>query len=102
MSAESEKLAGIIGGKLITRASMTETADAVLAAGWRPPAVTIKTEMGLQALVDGIVLLDADGDVYRKNTTLDHDGTPIAVFWQAGPQGRFRTVALPATVLYEP
>jgi hypothetical protein len=77
-------------------------ADAVLAAGWRPPAVTIKTEMGLQALVDGIVLLDADGDVYRKNTTLDHDGTPIAVFWQAGPQGRFRTVALPATVLYEP
>jgi hypothetical protein len=38
-NTEREELARIIGGKLITRSSMTETAGSVIAAGYRRPKV---------------------------------------------------------------
>lgn len=65
MSAR-EELARIIGGKLITRSSMTETADAILAAGWRPPARTVTTKEELEALPDGSIIGDSAGDVAEK------------------------------------
>jgi hypothetical protein len=71
-------------------------ADAMLAEGYRKH-VTIQSEMGLQALTLGCTVRDADGDVYRSGI---NDGR--TAWWQAGPQGMFRTVALPAVVLHEP
>ncbi|WNM64523.1 hypothetical protein SEA_MIDNIGHTRAIN_36 [Arthrobacter phage MidnightRain] len=54
MSAR-EELAGIIGGKLIMRSSMTETAEAVLAAGYRKPQ-QVTTVEELEALPAGTLL----------------------------------------------
>ena len=71
-------------------------ADAVIADGWTKTR-RITTAEELDALAFASVVLDDDGDVYRSG--INNGET---AWWQAGPQGMFRTVALPATVLWEP
>ncbi|QWY84252.1 hypothetical protein QEO77_gp51 [Arthrobacter phage Zaheer] len=95
MSAR-EELAGIIGGKLIMRSSMTETADAVIAAGYRKPR-TITTREELDALPSGSVVVLADGEpnVLHDNGWVLPNGPGGYTSW-AVAQG------LPAEVVYEP
>lgn len=89
MSAR-EELAGIIGGKLIMRSSMTETADAILAAGYRKPR-TITTAKELDALPEGSIVA---GDWATYQLVL---GSWVTL----GGPGTVQPT-LPATVLHEP
>jgi len=108
MSAR-EELARIIGGKLITRASMTETADAVLAAGYRKrrtittpeeirdlPALTIVVfdDMANGGLLQTYVVPD-DGTVMFK------DRYPFHLMTFAGDYIDSEDMPLPLTVVYE-
>ena len=102
--SEREKLAGIIGGKLITRSSMTETADAILAAGYRRTRV-VTTVAELDALPVGAIVL------HRGRSWQRYEPRSIGLYtyhvWQC-PDGGFVDSAeggrliLPATVLHEP
>lgn len=80
----------------IDRAYAHTIADGLLADGWTKTR-RITTAEELDALAFASVVLDDDGDVYRSG--INNGET---AWWQAGPQGMFRTVALPATVLWEP
>lgn len=70
-----------------------DLADAIIAAGWRPPSRTVSTVKELEALPVGTVV-SADGDVWQKRRQA---GT-----WMS-PGGR-RTLVLslaPFTVIHE-
>lgn len=73
-----------------------DVADGLLADGYRKPR-RVTTEEGLAALPFGSAVLDNVGDIYRSGISNGQ-----TAWWQAGPQGLFRTVALPATVLHDP
>lgn len=95
MSARDE-LAGIIGGKLITRSSMAETAEAVLAAGYRKPRIlTLREE--LDALPSGSVILGSDGEpnVLHDNGWVLPGGDGGYTSWAVAQN-------LPVSVLHEP
>lgn len=65
-------------------------------------ARTVTTVEELEALPLDSVVLDSyreHGDVYRISETHDESGFH-RVYDQVGPQGRFRAIALPATVLH--
>jgi len=97
---ERDELAGIVRGKtccsgLCAESQSEQTADAILAAGYRKPR-TISTIEELDALPIGAVVLDSIGD-------------PWAVAWDAGgfrryrnPNGAVNFANLPATVLHSP
>ena len=68
-------------------------ADAIVNAGWRPPARTVTTVEELDALAKGTVVLDAHGRMFQK----------LLFGWEAsGYVGHFDECARPATVLWEP
>ncbi|MEU2013074.1 hypothetical protein [Nocardia sp. NPDC019302] len=115
-SAESRPGSGIVSNE-------HEVAEAILAAGWRPPAQVIETAEELdalqsaQGLVDdercghvasAAVIRDADGDVYARDVdnVLDEirEGRH-AGWWQIGT-GRddidSSTLTYPVTVLWAP
>ena len=66
-------------------------ADAIIAAGWRPPVRVVTTVEELDALPEGSVIMEDGGRAYLK--------TGLGV-WE--PDGPTWTLDLPATVLYEP
>lgn len=70
-------------------------ADGLIAAGYHRHR-TITTVEELDALAFGSVVLDADGETYRSGIS-----NGATAWWQAGPQGMFRTVALPATLIHD-
>lgn len=69
------------------------TAAAILAAGWRPPARTITTVEEAEALPEGTVVLDSEGAALAERVG--------CLWWYTDPYGP-GSLALPATVLYEP
>ena len=69
-----------------------DAADAILEAGWRPPARTVTTVEELDALPEGTMIRDSEGTVAEN-----WDGT-----WYVTGAGRYWNEDLPATVLYEP
>jgi hypothetical protein len=69
-------------------------ADAVIAAGWRPPPMVITDPAGLDEAPDGTAILDAVGDL-RQLTGYRWVGT-----WPGASQST--QVPLPATVLHRP
>ena len=71
-----------------------QMADAILAAGWRPPARTVTTEEELDALPEGTVVRDHDGAVAEN--------WDCTWFSTDGYRYLHETSAFPATVLYEP
>lgn len=103
MSTELDELAYIIGGKLITRSSMIETADAIRAAAYRKPR-TITTTAELDALPVGSVVL-------HHGRAFQHYPAYPAPFdeyqkWKCADGGFVRStkdgsMILPATVLHE-
>lgn len=74
-------------------ARTTILADAILDAGWRPPARTVTTVEELDALADGTVVRDSEGTVAERVDWL---------WFYIDPYGPASLVALPTTVLYEP
>lgn len=97
-SAQSRE-ASLMDWKMLSTASTAyahNIADGLLADGWTKTR-RITTAEELDALAFASVVLDDDGDVYRSG--INNGET---AWWLAGPQGMFRTVALPATVLWEP
>lgn len=93
MSARDE-LAYIIGGKLITRSSVIETADAVRAAGYRRPR-TITTEEERQALPDLAVVRTAAG-------TIACVFGGAANFFGTELTAPISVLALPIVILFDP
>lgn len=83
-----------------------DVADAIIRAGWRPPARTITTLEELDALVDGAYVKDANCWTWIICQSLDPDNAqdPTAHPWAygLGVSGPTSLVALPATVLWEP
>ena len=73
-----------------------DVADAILAAGFRPPARTVTTVEELDALEDGAVVLDAEDYVTRVL-----DGEFCLVGWTVEAFSS-EEIAIPATVVYEP
>lgn len=71
-----------------------DVADAILKAGFRPPARTVTTVEELDALAEGTVIRDSEGTVAENG-----DGA-----WHSTDGDRYwhEILALPATVLYEP
>ena len=65
-------------------------ADAIIAAGWRPPVRVVTTVEELDALPEGSVIMEDGGRAYLK--------TGLGV-WE--PDGPTWTLDLPATVLWE-
>ena len=72
-------------------------ADAIIAAGWRPPARTVTTVEELDALPKESVVRNAERTELCEKW---HDNK----WWEMGNEYSFNSdgVALPATVLYEP
>lgn len=68
-------------------------ADAILAAGFRPPARTVGTVEELDALPVGTVVLDSEGAALAECVGW--------LWWYTDLYGP-GSLALPATVLYEP
>ena len=68
-------------------------ADAILAAGFRPPARTVTTVEELDALPDGTVVRDSEGATAGRVDWL---------WFYIDPYGPASLIALPTTVLYEP
>jgi predicted NAD/FAD-dependent oxidoreductase len=99
-STEAAELAGIIGGKLITRSSMSETADAILAAGYSKPR-TITAVEELDALTVDSVVKDHVGDIWERKENSESERALWCVPGIRGylPSG---TIPLPATVLFDP
>lgn len=77
-----------------------KTADAILAAGYRKPRI-ITTAEELDALAEGVVLLDKYGAANQLALERITEG-PADRFWDTTGHDRNSSVALPATVLYEP
>ncbi len=73
--------------------------DAIIADGWRPPARTVYTATGLDALPVGAIVMDSpypEGDVYQR--------TNEGLWAEPGFHGMSTTdvLCLPVTVLYAP
>lgn len=99
MSARDE-LAGIIDDRWHGYGyNPTGAAEAILAAGWRPPARVITTREELNKLTEGVVIIDRDGDV-----VIADPGPEDVWFRQIDETWPLSagTIALPATVLYDP
>lgn len=90
MPPEGESLC--LDGFFVPRA----LADAVVAAGWRPPLRVIEDRTELEALPVGTIVRDAEGDAARR----DDDG----YCWSTGGGGPqwWAALPLPAAVLWEP
>lgn len=79
-----------------------DAADAILAAGWRPPARVVTTVEELDALPDRSVIVAADYTILQcvGSGQPDWDGNvwcdEESRWWGSGD------VTIPATVLYEP
>ena len=74
-------------------------ADAILAAGWRPPARTVTTVEEVEALADMTVVLESGLNWRFVSRKLDNN------YWLSdGIEDAFPSmgIGLPATVLYEP
>lgn len=81
-------------------------ADAIIAAGWRPPVRTVTTVEGLDALAVGTVVVEGD------HTTPDDTGLGFSVVpgvFHRFPNGWYvvaghgpRDIPLPVTVLWTP
>lgn len=94
---ERDELAEIVGNSLVTRNSPKQTADEILAAGYRKPR-TITTVEELDALPVGTIILDSDPDACMKVEggrwrSIDD---PEETFSTSGISG-----SLPATVMHE-
>ena len=74
-----------------------QLADAILDAGWRPPARTIETAEELDALPDGSVVLDRQHDVAEK-----HSGRLLYRETRNMPLEYLAKHYGPFTVLWEP
>ena len=80
--------------ELVLNRDEWDAADAILAAGWRPPARTVSTVEELDALAHMTVIRSALGTVMEKW----QDGS-----WRpTGMHNIWPRVELPATVLWEP
>ena len=83
--------------KLIVNRDEFDGAEAILAAGWRPPARVVTTVKELDALPRQTIIRSADGWAWQRD---NHNG-----FWYTiaseddSTPGDF---AYPLTVLYEP
>lgn len=107
--SDRDELAYIIGGKLITRSSTIETADAVRAAGYRKPrTITTAAEIReLPALT--IVVYDdmANGGLLQTyvvpddGTVMFKDREPFHLMTFAGDYVESEDMPLPLTVVYE-
>ncbi|WP_280201293.1 hypothetical protein [Nocardia cyriacigeorgica] len=103
MASDRDTLAYLILDCVETLASPSETADYLIERGWRPPARVIETAEELDALPNGTIIRDADGDVFEASA----DGR---VFWATLPDSGWHTdhgfaadeLTLPAVVLWEP
>lgn len=92
--------------KLVVNRDEWDAADAILAAGWRPPARTVTTVEELDALAVGSVVFEGD------HATPDDTGMGFSVMpgvFHRFPDGWYvvagygpRDVPLPATVLWGP
>lgn len=81
--------------------NLIEVAEAVHAAGWRPPAQVIDNYHDLIHLPERAIVIDADSVVF------EHSGAPSADRWYGlGLQDKFfeaqEVIELPATVLWSP
>lgn len=81
----------------------TDIADAILAAGWRPPARVTTTAAELDNLPGGSVVIDSDGSAWRKGS----DYRDIPRWWLAGAPGGGVGSSIvinhaPVTVVYTP
>jgi len=77
----------------------TDIADAILAAGWRPPARKIETVEELNAVSDMAIIRDCLGNVLEAAV---HDQDGLIEWWATGSADDCYPVSLPATVLWEP
>jgi hypothetical protein len=103
MSNQRDELATVIAetylnnlgvGPLAPKLTNNDLAEAILEAGWRPPARTISARVEFEALPDRSIILTEDGDYFEK------DGKS---WWTPGSKVDFNTTPTrPATVIYEP
>jgi hypothetical protein len=77
-----------------------DLADAILAAGWRPPARTVGTVEELRSLPLESVVIESDGTVWRRKD--DHN---VQTNWRGTHGGRATHYALltdgPVTLIHE-
>lgn len=123
MASDRETLSDEILNCRYAGMSANETADAILAAGWRPPAQVIESVAELdavqsvQSLVDdercghvasAVVIRDADGDVYTRDVdnVLDEIREGRHAGWWQNGTGRddidSSRLSYPVTVLWSP
>lgn len=82
----------------VIAATFESLADAILAAGWRPPARAVSRETAVEALPVGSVLIDLDDDVIIQRTSAGEFG------WQEpGSDERIDSseIPRPQTLLHE-
>lgn len=92
-----EQLAALIDEHSFQAPSYSEeAADAVIAAGWRPPARVIRTPAEMASVPRRTVILSAGGSIACR-----YDETRGVVFGTDIPC-RWSGLQLPAVVLYDP